>query len=45
MGFNVTGTEVASGIHDPSTMFITVFTILIIGTFLYLVYYLLMNLK
>jgi len=45
MSFNVSGTEVASGIHDPSTMFITVFIILIIGMFLYLVYYLLVNLK
>jgi hypothetical protein len=38
MGFNVTGTEVASGVLDPSMMFVTVSVILLIGLIGYAAY-------
>lgn len=38
MGLNVTGTEVASGIHDPSVMISMVFVLLFIGLIIFSFY-------
>ena len=38
MGLNVTGSEVASGIYDPSTMFMVVGGLVVAGLILYAIY-------
>ena len=45
MGFNVTGQEVASGVHDPTVMFAIVAIILIIGIIVFGIFYLVNNIK
>lgn len=45
MGFNVTGQEVASGVHDPTIMFITAAVIIIVAAIGYVIYYTLTNIK
>ena len=45
MGFNVTGQEVATGVHDPAVMFATAAIIIIIAAIAYAIYYGLSNIK
>jgi len=45
MGFNVSGQEVASGVHDPSIMFAIAAVIIIIAAVGYGIYYIAVNLK
>lgn len=45
MGLNVTGQEVASGVHDPSVMFVVAAVIIIGGALAYAIYQMVINLK
>ena len=45
MGFNVTGQEVATGVHDPAVMFAVAAAIIIIGVIVYGMYYMVTSLK